>query len=83
MKNLKKTVIFILSTGWLIPALYGLDNLQSWISLELIPILQNKPLLNSFPYNEFGLMLLRTSLIWLGLVISAWILYFFSLNKNK
>lgn len=64
-----------MSIGWVVPALIGVESLQSWVNLYLMPLLHGKPLLNSFPYSEFGFMLIKVSLIWLSAVITGWVIY--------
>lgn len=72
-----RALILLVSIGWAVPAYIGVESLQSWVNLELMPLVHGKPLLNSFPLSEFGFMLIKVSIIWLCVVIGGWALYVF------
>ena len=73
---MKKIMLFIISTGWLVPLWGYFSVLHSWHTSEVIPKLNGVPQVNSFPQYQFSQQLLVFAGIWFSLVVVCFVGYF-------
>jgi hypothetical protein len=65
-----------LSAGWLVPLFFAGSNFRAYLETELLPNITGRPLTHSFPNLLVCHFWFAVSLLWLGLVIFCWSLYF-------
>ncbi len=79
---MKKALILLLSTGWVITLLVSLYLNIAFLKNEVYPIIyDSKSQLNSFPYLQAVEMLLNITLIWFVLVLIVWSIYYIRNNR--
>ena len=79
----KRTLIFVLSVGWVIPGFLGLVSLEEWVKVQLLPQIRGEGLMSSFPHLDAGFILLKLSLGWLVLVVSGWVVAFMNGSERN
>ena len=65
-------VTALLSAGWTVPLLLGVDSYLSFWQAEGWPLLLGKQPGNSFPFVHFAAQCLRVAFAWLGVVVFFW-----------
>ena len=69
--------IFILSAGWLIPIGAGLASFDSWVWIDVFPVIYgSEKELHSFPYYQASKQLITYGFVWLAASVVIWGLYF-------
>jgi hypothetical protein len=69
---LLRAFIAIFSAGWLFPLWLSATSMYRFFSVELLPRLDGKHPLNSFPPLQFSEEALVVALLWLAAVIMFW-----------
>ena len=72
---MKKAILFIISTGWLVPLWGHFSVLHSWHTSEVIPKLNGIPQINTFPQYQISQQLLVAAGIWFSLVVVCFVGY--------
>ncbi len=67
-----RTLVALLSAGWLVPSWLGVDSCLSFMKSETWPLLSGKQPLNSFPFLEFSSNCLMIAFVWLAVVLLSW-----------
>jgi len=70
---LKRSFIVVFSIGWILPGWMGLLNFLEFFRIEIAPLLQGQPTLNSFPLIDFSMRCFSLSAVWLTLALGYWI----------
>lgn len=65
-------VVALLSAGWIVPLLLGVDAYLSFWQAEGWPLLLGKHSGNSFPFVHFAAQYLRVAFAWLGVIVFFW-----------
>lgn len=79
---MKKILILIFSTGWVLTLLMSLYLIVAFLKNEVYPaIYDTHSQLNSFPYLQAVETLLSITLAWFILVLISWSIYHIKQNR--
>jgi len=60
------------STGWIAPLWLSGRSFHQYLTLEMLPRLEGRQPLNSFPFAQFSLEAFTFALVWLAIVVFCW-----------
>jgi len=67
-----RSIIALLSAGWLAPLWLGVRFYLDFMQSELWPAVYGQPKMNSFPFLEAAKGSFTVTCIWLGVVVYFW-----------
>jgi len=66
-------VLFLVSVGWLVPVALAFVTFDSWVWLDVFPVIYNKePEMHSFPYYQASEDFLVFGFWWFCIVFVGW-----------